>query len=149
MTSKTSFTGVPTLLRFGDCDLRSMKDTSIVILDDVEDCPYLDGESARMPLRMPLLKLEPEEIDKLLYDGNRRTGEFIYKTECAACQACGGVPPRYHVLRCGPGLRAHGVVRCFLPRRARPLGIPGHRRRALPPCGIPPRGCARHGVLPH
>ena len=88
MTSKTSFTDVPTLLRFGDCDLRSMKDTSIVILDDVEDCPYLDGESARMPLRMPLLKLEPEEIDKLLYDGNRRTGEFIYKTECAACQAC-------------------------------------------------------------
>ena len=60
-----------------------MKDTGIVILDEVEDCPYLEGESARMPLRMPLTKLTPEEIDQLLSDGNRRTGEFIYQTKCA------------------------------------------------------------------
>ncbi|MDE0935730.1 MAG: arginyltransferase [Mariniblastus sp.] len=65
-----------------------MKDTGIVILDEVEDCPYLEGESARMPLRMPLTKLTPEEIDQLLSDGNRRTGEFIYQTKCANCQSC-------------------------------------------------------------
>lgn len=65
-----------------------MKETGIVILDEVENCPYLDGESARMPLRMPLKKLTPEGIDQLLYDGNRRTGEFIYQTQCASCRAC-------------------------------------------------------------
>ncbi len=62
--------------------------TDIVIIDETEKCPYLDGEIARMPLRMPLGKITLEEADQRLADGHRRTGEFIYQTNCPQCRAC-------------------------------------------------------------
>jgi arginine-tRNA-protein transferase len=60
----------------------------IVIIDETEPCPYLDGQTARMPLRMPAAKISLEEADERLEDGHRRTGEFVYKTHCPGCQAC-------------------------------------------------------------
>jgi len=62
--------------------------TDIVILDETEPCPYLDGQTARMPLRMPLEKITPSQADQRLAEGNRRTGEFIYQTNCPSCTAC-------------------------------------------------------------
>ena len=62
--------------------------TDIVIIDETEKCPYLDGETAPMPLRMPLGKVSLEEADRRLADGHRRTGEFIYQTNCPNCMAC-------------------------------------------------------------
>ncbi|MEZ6093291.1 MAG: arginyltransferase [Pirellulaceae bacterium] len=64
----------------------------IVIIDECEPCPYLEGEVARMPLRMPLQPLTPESMDHLLETGNRRTGEFVYRTQCPDCREC--VPVR-------------------------------------------------------
>lgn len=60
----------------------------IVIIDETESCPYLEGETARMPLRMPVGKVSLVEADDRLADGHRRTGEFVYKTNCPTCQAC-------------------------------------------------------------
>ncbi len=60
----------------------------LVIIDEVEPCPYLPGETARMPLRMPLRPLTPQSMDTLLAQGHRRTGEFIYQTNCPRCRAC-------------------------------------------------------------
>ncbi len=60
----------------------------IVIIDETEPCPYLKGETARMPLRMPLSRLTLHETDLRFAKGNRRTGEFIYQTNCPNCQAC-------------------------------------------------------------
>ncbi len=62
--------------------------TDIVIIDENEKCPYLENEIARMPLRMPLGKVTLDEADRRLADGHRRTGEFIYQTNCPTCKAC-------------------------------------------------------------
>lgn len=60
----------------------------IVIIDETEPCPYLEGKTARMPLRMPLSRMTLHETDLRFAEGNRRTGEFIYQTNCPDCQAC-------------------------------------------------------------
>ncbi|MEL7496580.1 MAG: arginyltransferase [Planctomycetota bacterium] len=60
----------------------------IVIFDQTESCPYLEGEVARMPLRMPIGPVSQLEIDYRLAEGHRRTGEFVYQTQCPTCQAC-------------------------------------------------------------
>ena len=60
----------------------------IVIFDQAESCPYLPGKTARMPLRMPVGRVGPDEIDQRLAEGHRRTGEFVYQTKCPNCQAC-------------------------------------------------------------
>jgi len=41
-----------------------------------------------MPLRMPVGKVSLVEADERLADGHRRTGEFVYKTNCPTCKAC-------------------------------------------------------------
>lgn len=68
--------------------MTSRDKTDIVIIDETEPCPYLPGQTARLPLRMPLRSIDPEFADALLSQGNRRTGEFIYTTQCPRCQAC-------------------------------------------------------------
>ena len=60
----------------------------IVIIDETEPCPYIKGETARMPLRMPLEKVSHEMTDHKLSLGYRRTGIYLYDTICPSCQAC-------------------------------------------------------------
>lgn len=60
----------------------------IVIHDQPQECPYLDDVMARMPLRLPIGKLDPNALDRLLELGYRRTGDFVYRTQCPGCQAC-------------------------------------------------------------
>lgn len=60
----------------------------LVVSDTVEPCPYIPGQSSRLPLRMPLERLSPEAFDDLLAQGDRRFGPFLYRTECPACDAC-------------------------------------------------------------
>ena len=62
--------------------------TDIVIIDEPEVCPYLPNQVARMPLRMPLKKISLAETDARLADGHRRTGEFLYQTNCPNCSQC-------------------------------------------------------------
>ena len=60
----------------------------IVVFDRTEPCPYLDGEVARMPMRMPMGRVSLWQTDWRLAAGHRRTGEFIYQTKCPSCNAC-------------------------------------------------------------
>jgi len=60
----------------------------VVVLDEEEPCPYLDGRTARLPLRLPLRKLTPEETDRRLAQGDRRYGRLFYRPSCPACRAC-------------------------------------------------------------
>jgi arginyl-tRNA--protein-N-Asp/Glu arginylyltransferase len=62
--------------------------TDIVIIDETESCPYLEGKTARMPLRMPMTKITLGQADQRLAQGHRRTGEFVYQTNCPNCTAC-------------------------------------------------------------
>ena len=60
----------------------------VTVYDELEPCPYLDGETARLPLQVPCRKVDPLETDLRLAQGQRRTGEFVYLTNCPGCDAC-------------------------------------------------------------
>ena len=62
--------------------------SDITVVDETETCPYLEDQIARMPLRMPLVQITPAQADLRLAAGHRRTGEFVYQTQCPTCEAC-------------------------------------------------------------
>lgn len=63
-------------------------DKELIVIDNVEPCPYLPNQQARMPLRVVLGKMTPLLTDAYLSAGYRRSGEFVYRTQCPSCQAC-------------------------------------------------------------
>jgi len=69
----------------------------VVVQDQPQTCPYLDDTVARMPLRLPIGTLTPLIFDRLLASGYRRSGDFVYRTQCPTCQEC--VPTRVDVGR--------------------------------------------------
>ena len=60
----------------------------VLIHDSCEVCPYLPERTARMPLRLPSTTLTRRQMDLRLARGDRRSGPFLYRTECPSCQAC-------------------------------------------------------------
>jgi arginyl-tRNA--protein-N-Asp/Glu arginylyltransferase len=60
----------------------------IVVFDQLHECSYLPGRTARLPYRHPLTSLSPAEFDERLAAGDRRTGVFLYRTACPQCRAC-------------------------------------------------------------
>jgi arginine-tRNA-protein transferase len=59
----------------------------VVVYDELEPCPYIDGETARMPLRLQLQRSR-ERFDMLMDRGDRRVGQMVYRPTCPTCQAC-------------------------------------------------------------
>lgn len=59
-----------------------------VVHDELEPCPYLDGQTARMPLRWQFRRLSGPELDESLASGDRRVGRMLYRTACPSCEAC-------------------------------------------------------------
>ena len=51
-------------------------------------CPYLPGETARLPLRLPARRLRPHELAQRLRAGDRRQGLLLYRPSCPTCRAC-------------------------------------------------------------
>jgi arginine-tRNA-protein transferase len=60
----------------------------IVVQDQLQNCPYLDGTTARMPLRLPVGTVTREVTDQLLAMGYRRSGDFVYRAQCPTCDEC-------------------------------------------------------------
>ena len=60
----------------------------IVVFDYPHPCSYLPDRTARLPYRHPLSKLTPELFDQRLAAGDRRSGVYLYRTECPTCRAC-------------------------------------------------------------
>lgn len=81
----------------------------VVALDAEEPCPYLPGETARRPLRVPLRRLGGAELDQRLEVGDRRSGIFLYNQECPACRAC--EPLRLDVERFRPSATHRRIAR--------------------------------------
>lgn len=65
-----------------------MRQGELLVFDQPEPCPYLPGRVARMPLRRPLVPLTRTQLDQRLAEGDRRCGEYIYRTRCPGCKAC-------------------------------------------------------------
>lgn len=61
---------------------------SMIVYDEEEECPYLDNRIARMPLRFPIQPITLGQADGLLNLGFRRSGRFLYRTNCPGCAAC-------------------------------------------------------------
>jgi arginine-tRNA-protein transferase len=72
----------------------------LVVADEPDTCPYLPDRTSRLPLRLPLAPVSPEEFDRLLAEGDRRAGPFLYRTACEGCRAC--EPLRIPVARFAP-----------------------------------------------
>jgi len=67
---------------------RDVKPPEALLDDSVHPCPYLPGEQARLPLRLPLGPLSRPNLDQRLASGDRRHGLVLYRPQCPACQAC-------------------------------------------------------------
>ena len=62
------------------------------IHDEPQPCPYLPDQQARMPLLWSPRPLSLVETDDFLAAGYRRSGQFLYHTQCPSCAAC--IPTR-------------------------------------------------------
>ena len=65
-----------------------MQPREIVVFDAPHPCSYLPGRTARLPYRHPLEVLTPEQFDQRLAEGDRRSGVYLYRTQCPTCRAC-------------------------------------------------------------
>jgi arginine-tRNA-protein transferase len=74
---------------------RSAGPPLVVVYDAFQECPYLEGKIARMPLEYPKRTLHPPDLDRLLESGYRRTGSMLYRTQCPDCRQC--IPTRVDV----------------------------------------------------
>ncbi len=64
------------------------KPPEVLVHDGLETCPYLPNRLARLPMRYPLRRLSPREMDERLAGGERRQGCLLYRTACPGCQSC-------------------------------------------------------------
>lgn len=60
----------------------------IVVYDLEESCPYLEGRTARLPLRLQAEPLVGRRLDSALAAGDRRVGRLVYRPSCPRCSAC-------------------------------------------------------------
>lgn len=59
-----------------------------VVHDRPSRCPYLPGQVARLPMRLPVRPLTPLELSRRLDAGDRRQGLLLYRPACPRCHAC-------------------------------------------------------------
>jgi len=78
-------------------------------IDVEETCPYLPNRLAVLPFYLTDFRAEPEAFDQALADGVRRSGIFIYHTQCPGCDAC--EPIRIPVEDFAPRRRHRRVLR--------------------------------------
>lgn len=62
-----------------------------LVYDGLQDCPYLPGRVARLPLYRQLDRLTPAETDRRFARAERRVGTSLYRTRCPSCEACKGI----------------------------------------------------------
>ncbi|MGY8770185.1 MAG: hypothetical protein ACKVH8_17350 [Pirellulales bacterium] len=60
----------------------------ILLAEYEEACPYLEDRNSILPLYLPLGSVDGETFDQVLEREARRTGPYLYVTQCPSCQAC-------------------------------------------------------------
>jgi arginine-tRNA-protein transferase len=82
---------------------------TFIVYDELDRCPYLPGNVARLPLRVPARPLTTAEVDGALDAGDRRQGVFLYRPMCPACRACEAI--RVPVLDFRPSATHRRILR--------------------------------------
>lgn len=59
-----------------------------LVSDEVEHCPYREGQDARCPRYRPFGRLSPPQLDRLLEAGYQRVGTALFRTACPTCRSC-------------------------------------------------------------
>ena len=80
-----------------------------LLLDEAIRCPYLPGQTARLPLRLPARRLRPREFSQRLSAGDRRQGFLLYRPTCGSCHACEAI--RIDVQAFAPNKTQRRIVR--------------------------------------
>ncbi len=60
----------------------------LTVYDEPHGCHYLPDRTARLPLRFPIRRLAPAELDQSFAEGDRRQGALLYRAQCPGCVAC-------------------------------------------------------------
>lgn len=89
---------IPTRLDGGQCRL-------VLVQDQLSPCPYLERTVARMPLALPVGSVTPQVTDELLALGYRRSGDFLYRTQCPNCSECEPTRIDVHRFRLSSSMR--------------------------------------------
>lgn len=76
-----------------------------IVYDSTDECPYLDGEISRTPLRWQLTPPSLEDFDMSLSQGDRRVGRMLYRTGCPACNACEPIRVPVHLFHRSKSMR--------------------------------------------
>lgn len=58
------------------------------VIGNAHSCVYLPDRTANLPLVLPSQMLSEQAIDDALEAGMRRSGYFLYYTDCPSCRAC-------------------------------------------------------------
>ena len=80
-----------------------------LVWDEPTRCPYLAGETAHLPLRLPMRRLKPTEFAARLAEGDRRQGLLLYRPKCPRCAACEAI--RLDVQQFEPNATQRRVLR--------------------------------------
>lgn len=51
-------------------------------------CPYLHDRTSLLPLRFQMVPISGPAFDRCLAAGDRRTGHYLYRTQCPTCREC-------------------------------------------------------------
>jgi arginine-tRNA-protein transferase len=119
----------------------------IIVFDSPHPCSYLPERTARLPHRHPVEMLAPERFDQCLAEGDRRSGVYLYRTQCPTCRDC--QPLRLEISRFRPDATQRRTQRRgddLLDVRVGPPAI-DHARIALFNCHRDGRGLGR-GDMP-
>jgi len=73
----------------------------VVVHDEESACAYLVDETARLPLRLPIARLEGEALDARLASGDRRHGSLLYRPSCPQCSRCEAIRVDVEAFRFG------------------------------------------------
>jgi arginine-tRNA-protein transferase len=80
-----------------------------LVWNEPSRCPYLPEQTARLPLRLPVRRLRPNELSARLAHGDRRQGLLLYRPNCPTCTAC--EPIRVDVQEFRPSRTHRRIVR--------------------------------------
>lgn len=76
-----------------------------IVYDSTDECPYLDGEISRTPLRWQVTPPTLEDFDVSLSEGDRRVGRMLYRTDCPTCSSCEPIRVPVHLFKRSKSMR--------------------------------------------